>query len=322
MAIERKLKAQGPIAFVMDGGSNGLVTVQSTSKFKVKASVIISSTSLPDLTLEVKRVLSKTTMLVGAAGNILNRTDISAYTAASGSTIFQPEQDRPGIPFEQHQRASFEEEPTLAVRNVLVDPLGEFYTESNPLNVQLSDGSINIGTVNANLDVQLTDKESAFGALDYDITRIGDGTNQLKINTDGSINISDDNLSLTIDGSVSVSNFPATQNVAITSSVELEIKNDSGNPIPITGNVTVIPSTTNPTLVKYIAGTNPQLDTGGRLRVSAASNEYWYIPSIDKDGDLRYTEDFVGAGAGTDYVQNLAAIFMTCLLYTSDAADE
>lgn len=38
--------------------------------------------------------------------------------------------------------------------------------------------------------------------------------------------------------SVSVNNFPATQNVAITSSVELEIKNDSGNPVPVSGTVT------------------------------------------------------------------------------------
>jgi hypothetical protein len=36
-----------------------------------------------------------------------------------------------------------------------------------------------------------------------------------------------------------VSNFPATQNVAVTSSVEVEVKNDSGNPIPVSGTVTI-----------------------------------------------------------------------------------
>ena len=40
-------------------------------------------------------------------------------------------------------------------------------------------------------------------------------------------------------GSVSVSNFPSTQNVAITSSVEVEVKNDSGNPLPVSGSVSV-----------------------------------------------------------------------------------
>src|ERR1043166_6936696 len=38
-----------------------------------------------------------------------------------------------------------------------------------------------------------------------------------------------------ITGSVSISNFPATQNVAVTSAVEVEIKNDSGSPIPVSG---------------------------------------------------------------------------------------
>jgi hypothetical protein len=133
VAFERKLRALGPIAFTADGASNGLVTISSTVKFKVKSSVVITATSLPDLVLEVKRVLSSTTLLVGPAGNILTRTNISLYTVALGAAIFQPEQDRPGIPTEQHQRAVFEEEPTLATRNVLVDPLGEFYDSENPL---------------------------------------------------------------------------------------------------------------------------------------------------------------------------------------------
>ena len=189
MAVERKLKVIGPVAFSVDGGSNGLVTVAEACRFKVKASIVITANSLPTLTLEVKRVLSETTVLVGPAGNILARSDISAYTVALGSTIFQPEQDRPGIPFEQHQRATYEEEPTLANRSILVDECGEFYTKENPFQVQLSDGSINIGTVNADVDVQLTDKESALGENDYDIVRIGDGEDQLAVNPDGSINV-------------------------------------------------------------------------------------------------------------------------------------
>jgi len=61
--------------------------------------------------------------------------------------------------------------------------------------------------------------------------------------------VTDNNGSLTVDGSVSVSNFPATQAVtgtfwqatqpvSIASLPEVEIKNDSGNPITVTGNVT------------------------------------------------------------------------------------
>lgn len=190
MAVERKLKVVGPVAFTVDGGSNGLVTVKSTYRFKVKASVVLSATGLPDLTLEVKRVLDKTTLLVGPGTNILKREDISAYTVALGATIFQPEQDRPGIPFEQHMRAAFEEEPTLAHRTILVDPDGDFYDTDNPLKVQLTDGSINIETLNAELRVQLSAKDDDPTAGDvHSSVRIGDQNNELMINDDKSINV-------------------------------------------------------------------------------------------------------------------------------------
>jgi hypothetical protein len=63
--------------------------------------------------------------------------------------------------------------------------------------------------------------------------------------------VTDNNGSLTVDGSVSVSNFPATQAVtgtfwqatqpvSIASLPEVEIKNDAGNPITVTGSVTTI----------------------------------------------------------------------------------
>lgn len=38
---------------------------------------------------------------------------------------------------------------------------------------------------------------------------------------------------------VQVTNFPATQNVSVVSAVETEIKNDSGNPVPVSGTVSV-----------------------------------------------------------------------------------
>ena len=38
---------------------------------------------------------------------------------------------------------------------------------------------------------------------------------------------------------VNVANFPATQNVAVTSIVEVEVKNDTGNPLPVSGTVNV-----------------------------------------------------------------------------------
>lgn len=190
MAVERRIKAVGPLALTLNGGANGLVTVSDTKGFRVKSQVVLQGTGLPNLTLEIKRVLSKTQFYVGEKGNILQREDISQYTLAASSTVHQPEQDRPGVPIDQHERAVYEEEPVLAKRVILVDEYGEFYDTANPLKVQLSDGSIEIGTVNADVDVQLTDKESAPGENDYDIVRLGDGEDELDINPDGSINVS------------------------------------------------------------------------------------------------------------------------------------
>lgn len=47
-----------------------------------------------------------------------------------------------------------------------------------------------------------------------------------------------------ISGSVSVSNFPSSQNVVVTSIPEVEIKNDSGSPIPVNGTVAATQSGT------------------------------------------------------------------------------
>ena len=79
----------------------------------------------------------------------------------------------------------------------------------------------------------------------------------VSIGTDGTVSLSANTLSalenITVGGSVSVSNFPATQavtgtfwqatqpvsgSVSISSLPEVEIKNDAGNPIPVSGNVT------------------------------------------------------------------------------------
>lgn len=56
---------------------------------------------------------------------------------------------------------------------------------------------------------------------------------------DGTVAVSNFPASQPVSGTVNVGNFPATQNVAVTSSVEVEVKNDSGSPIPVSGTVTI-----------------------------------------------------------------------------------
>lgn len=100
---------------------------------------------------------------------------------------------------------------------------------------------------------------------------------------------------VTVSGNVSVSNFPASQNVVVTS-----------------GNIsaTINSSANTPVLVKYADSDNTQLDAVGRLRIAPPIQSYWYTPSVDKDGDLRYQEAFQN-NANSYFIQNLAQIRMT-----------
>jgi len=104
---------------------------------------------------------------------------------------------------------------------------GNPITTENPLPVQLSDGSINIDTLDAQLEVHLSHLDNTPDIGDvFDSIRIGDGTNQLSINPDGTINvnsvISDGNNSITVDSP----QLPASLTVSgnIKSSLE-EIRN-------------------------------------------------------------------------------------------------
>jgi hypothetical protein len=103
--------------------------------------------------------------------------------------------------------------------------------------------------------------------------------------------------------------IPVTGNVNVNVvNGNVEIKNDVGNPIPVTGNITVKSDPTSFSYVKYIDSDNPQMDVTQRLRVAIPQQQWWYIPSVDKDGDLRFVEKFTGTSASSTFVQNLAAI--------------
>lgn len=85
-----------------------------------------------------------------------------------------------------------------------------------------------------------------------------------------------------VSGTVAVSNFPATQNVAVTSSVEIEVKNDSGNPVPVSGTVTANAGT----------GPFPVSDNSGSLTVdgtvAATQSGTWQdVPNRPSQGTGR-----------------------------------
>lgn len=82
------------------------------------------------------------------------------------------------------------EDDADAKRVLIVDELGNFNSPENPLFVQLSDGSVNIGTVNAELEVQLSHIDNDPDAGDVaDSVRIGDGVEIAEIKPDGSLQV-------------------------------------------------------------------------------------------------------------------------------------
>jgi len=199
MAKEGFWNGSSSISFIADGGANGLVTISSTEKFRVGQRVTIASNSISPISLEVKSVTSLTTLYLGSIQNNPSgnhnkneRTDLSTYTTADLAYIKISEQAKPHKKLDDIIQACFEHEPVLALRNMLVDYIGNPYNTKNPLPVQLSDGSINIETVNANLSVQLDSKDNSPNAGDvHDSIRIGDQNHEANITSNNELQVSD-----------------------------------------------------------------------------------------------------------------------------------
>jgi hypothetical protein len=172
MAIERLWQRIEPVNFTADGGENGTVTVDSVGCFKVKQKVVISAVGLPDLVLQVKKIPSYTTILVGPFNkknnpndrdqSLKTRTNISAYTVALVSNIRAAEQKRYHIDPKFIMEWAYEREPAVALRNLLVDKVGFPISANNPLPTisQLSGPNRqriqNISVVTANSEFEIT----------------------------------------------------------------------------------------------------------------------------------------------------------------------
>lgn len=190
MAIEKFWDQNGPVILTSNGNNEGRIEVLSAKNFFVKQQVILQSTALEGF-FEVKAVIGPNILILGPRKTPLSsRADLSAFLVADSAAIRAEKQSRSDIPEKEYTRATFAEEPIVAWRNVLVDYFGDYYTSDNPLPVQLSDGAINIGSVNAELEVQLSHQDDVPNVGDVaDSVQIGDGTDILQINPDGSINV-------------------------------------------------------------------------------------------------------------------------------------
>lgn len=167
MAIEKHYTAVPPVAFTAAGTARGKVTVTSTAGFHVKMEVTINHPSQPEITLQVKRVISSTQMILGPTGQPIDKfTNLISYDAQT--FIYAKEQLRPNIPLQEIERAVYQEEPAVALRTLSVDEFGSPYRKDNPLHVYV--------------------ENSTDGSSSGDV-RVVNGSDVLKINPDGSINV-------------------------------------------------------------------------------------------------------------------------------------
>ena len=194
---EKRYLVIPPTALTADGTTEGVITIANTYCFKVGQCVLFKQ-GATFLKAKIQQVLSETQFKVIDMGeSITTKDDLDMSGFLAGATVElmgnAKERKRPVIELLEIQREVYEEEPTIAIRTHSVDWLGRSYDASNPLPVQLSDGSIDIGTVNAELEVQLTHLDNYPDAGDvHDSIRIGGAsgyevevtdTNRLRVDT-------------------------------------------------------------------------------------------------------------------------------------------
>lgn len=124
--FEKRWAAVSPQAFTVDGTAAGKITVVDASLFKVKQIVILESSVVPSRSdLEVKAITDANTIFIGPVGDIKLREDMSGYLVADGAFIAANEQERSKVPEQAIERFTYEEEPVVARRSILVDKLGD-----------------------------------------------------------------------------------------------------------------------------------------------------------------------------------------------------
>lgn len=140
---EKRIYRVDPVALTSDGTIDGKLSIADSSIFMVGQIVMLDSDTQQPLEVKINRILpDMTTIYVGPpAQHISKRADISAFLIADNATIFANEQPRPSIPEQEIERNTYEEEPTIARRTILVDKWGCRVDDSNPLPIS---GSISL----------------------------------------------------------------------------------------------------------------------------------------------------------------------------------
>lgn len=150
MAYERKFNTIPAQLLTTDGGKEGQITVADTSGYHVKQQITIFSNTRSPIIYQVQRVNSSTDLVLGILRSpIESFVDLTLYLVSDAATVSSPGGPRPAIGFDDHARASYEEEPVAAVRTFGVDQQGNPYTSENPFPTNTT------ATIEGPLDVDL-----------------------------------------------------------------------------------------------------------------------------------------------------------------------
>jgi hypothetical protein len=139
---ERRWPAQ-VFTILGSNSTTGVITVASTRFLRSNQLVKVSKAGQETLTLKVRSVLDDTTLLLGPQDNPYRSVEV-VPAAYAGGTLQVDEQLRGSIQAEIITRATYEEEPACAVRNILVDWLGRHHDETNPLPVAPSSSVVKV----------------------------------------------------------------------------------------------------------------------------------------------------------------------------------
>lgn len=272
MALEKLWREILPVNVISAGPRLGSLLVQDSTEFRVGMEVILKAVAKSDFVAEIKSI-NNNIIYFGKPG-IQNQAPVDVSDYVHG-TMQSPEQIKKAVPEQDQSFDRYERGPTNADRSVLVDRRGEYYTQSNPLDVRISDIK-----VNADLSVKLTHLDNYPNVGDIaDSVRIGDGENEISVNSDGSINTKTNIVS--IDG---------TRSAEVT--VDNALKVDGSHVTqPISGDVNAT--------ITDISGFNS--DAFARLRVSEpfTLGDYKHIYSLNSD-----LIDKVINGGSVNFVQN------------------
>ena len=169
--------------------ANHVITLADTRGLHPKQKITLLKAGIESKEFEIKRILTRTTLHVGPIGTSIR--EYSDPIEFHGGTFSLEEQERNKMGWEIVGRAVYEEAPAVALRTLLVDSYGDYIDSIlGPDNRRRLCVDAAVTVVNPQFAVYITAKDDDPNPGDiHDSIRIGDGIDEMEVNSDGSINV-------------------------------------------------------------------------------------------------------------------------------------